>query len=294
MMSNQLLNDKFIRQRSEELQIPYENLFAASVLEEIVQKIAQSKYAKNFWMKNSEHLKLDNYRKKIDLNLNFYIKETEDFHYKKSEIGNFFAEIFRNYKREAIHWNYHITMDGGVIFIDIIATFSLWKIPVKIKLERVAQEHLIPYVRDIQLFSNNHRNVQIYCFPSEYVITEKFLEILDKLELINDMSCYLDIYEILKRDVLSGRKVWELLSEGCTQHGIAVEEKRLAMLSSYRTSSYMEKKWKAFLRRRNRKQPGWNDVMDMMERFFGIIWEHMCRNVVYLGDWMPELGRCID
>lgn len=293
-MSNQLLNDKFIRQRSEELQIPYENLFAAAVLENIVQKIAQSKYVENFWMKNSENLQLDNYRKKIDLNLNFYIKETENFHYKKGEIGNFFAEIFRNYKKEAIHWNYHIAMDFGIIYIDVVATFSLWKVPVKIKLERVAQENLIPYVRDMQLFSNNNCKIQVYFFPSEFVITEKFLEILDKLELINDMSCYLDIYDILKRDVLSGRKVWELLSEGCTRYGIAVEEKRLAMLSSYRTSSYMEKKWKAFLRRKKRKQPVWNDVMDIIERFFCVIWDHMCRNVVYLGDWMPELGRCID
>ena len=72
-MSNQLLNEKFIRQRSEELQISYENLFAASVLEDIVQKIAQSDYAENFWMKNSESLNLDNYRKKVDLKLSFFI-----------------------------------------------------------------------------------------------------------------------------------------------------------------------------------------------------------------------------
>ncbi|KAI4451071.1 hypothetical protein C823_005620 [Eubacterium plexicaudatum ASF492] len=72
-MSNQLLNEKFIRQRSEELQISYENLFAASVLEDIVQKIAQSDYAENFWMKNSESLNLDNYRKKVDLKLSFLL-----------------------------------------------------------------------------------------------------------------------------------------------------------------------------------------------------------------------------
>lgn len=293
-MSNQLLNEKFIRQRSEELQISYENLFAASVLEDIVQKIAQSDYAENFWMKNSESLNLDNYRKKVDLKLSFFIMETENFHYKKREIGNLFAEIFRNYKKETIHWNYSISMDWGKIYIDMVATFCLLKVPVKIKLEPVAQENLVPYVRDIQLFSNNNRKIQIYCFPSEYVISEKFLEIINKLELLNDLSYYMDIYEILKRDILSGRKVWELLMEGCMQQRIAIEEKRFDMLMSYRTSSYMEKKWKAYLRRKKRKQPDWSDVIDIIERFFGVIWDHMYRNVVYLGDWMPELGRCID
>ena len=85
-MSNQLLNDKFIRQRSEELQIPYENLFVASVLEEIVQKISNSDYAQNFWMKNSENLNLENYRKKVDLSLSFYVKDSNQFHYKKADI----------------------------------------------------------------------------------------------------------------------------------------------------------------------------------------------------------------
>lgn len=293
-MSNQLLNDKFIRQRSEELQIPYENLFVASVLEEIVQKISNSDYAQNFWMKNSENLNLENYRKKVDLSLSFYVKDSNQFHYKKADIGKLFAELFRNYKKEAIYWNYHITTDLNKIYIDVVATLSSLKVPVKIKLEPVIQENLTAYSKDIQLFSNNNQKIKIYCYPSEYVITEKFLEIIKKLELLNDMSCYLAIYEILKKDILSGRRVWELLQEGCAKEKIAIDEKRFQLLLSYRTSKYMEKKWKACLRHEKRKQPQWNAVLDVMERFFGVIWDHMCRNVVYLGDWMPELGRYID
>lgn len=293
-MENRLLNENFIRQRSEELQIPFENLLAASVLEEIVQKIAGSDYAKCFWMKNSMNLNLENYRKKVDLNLSFFIKDANGFHYKKGDISNLFAELFRNYKKNAIHWNYNVWMDEGIIYIDVTAAFSSIKVPVKIKLEPVAKENLTPYVKDIQLFLNNNRKIQVYCFPSEYVVTEKFLEILEKLELLNDLSCYMDIYEILKKEALSGRKVWELLQEGCEERRIPVEEKRMELLLSYRTSRYMEKKWKAYLRRIKRKQPSWNEVMDPIEHFFKVLWENMCQNVVYLGDWMPELGRCID
>ena len=120
------------------------------------------------------------------------------------------------------------------------------------------------------------------------------LEIIEKLELINDLSCYMDIYEIMKKEILSGRKVWELLYQGCKDRNIQVEEKRFDMLKSYQTSRYMEKKWKAYLRREKRQQPGWNEMTDLLFRFFSVLWEHMCQNIIYLGDWMPELGRCID
>ncbi len=293
-MGNRLLNETFVRQRSEELRIPFENLFAASVLEEIMQKIAESEYSQNFWMKNSMSLNLESYRKRVDLNLSFCVKESERFHYKKSDISNLSAQLFRNYKKEAVYWNYHVWMDEGKFFIDVVATLSDIKVPVKIKLEPVTQENLIPYKKDIQLFSNNRRTIQIYCFPSEYVISEKFLEVIDKLELLNDLSCYMDIYEILKKDVLSGRRVWEMLQEGCAARRIPIGNQRFEMLMTYRSSRFMEKKWKAYLKREKRKQPVWEDVMDYVERFFGIIWDHMCRNIVYLGDWMPELGRCID
>ena len=180
-MGNRLLNENFIRQRSEELQIPFENLLAASILEEIVQRIAESDCSACFWMKNSMNLKLEYYRKKVDLNLFFYIKNTKEFQFKKADVSSLAAELFRNYKKEAVHWNYNVYMDHGKIFIDILAMLSSVKVPVKIKLEPVLDEKLTPYVRDFQLFTNNNRQIKINCFPSEYVVTEKFLEIIEKL-----------------------------------------------------------------------------------------------------------------
>lgn len=293
-MGNQLLNDHFIRQRSEELKIPYENLLVASVLEEIVNKIAQSYAARFFWIKNYAKLNLESYRKKIEFQLHFFMKEGERFHYKKADISSLSAEIFRNYKKEAIHWNYRVCMDGKIIYIDVTAEIANVKVPVKINLEPVRQEKLIPYSREMKLYTLNNRKVTLLCFPSEYVIAEKFVEVLDKLELLNDLSCYMEIYHILKNEILSGRKVWELLMEGCKGRKISIEHQRYDLWMSYRTNRYMQQKWKAYLRKENRKNPDWKEVMDLSGRFFSVIWDHMCRNIVYLGDWMPELERCIE
>ena len=88
-MGNRLLNENFIRQRSEELQIPFENLLAASILEEIVQRIAESDCSACFWMKNSMNLKLEYYRKKVDLNLFFYIAKLCIICYNRIMAGKF-------------------------------------------------------------------------------------------------------------------------------------------------------------------------------------------------------------
>ena len=61
-------------------------------------------------------------------------------------------------------------------------------------------------------------------------------------------------------------------------------------IKSYTTRSrnqyggFMAKKWKSYLRRANKKSPSWDEVMDRVESFFSVIWEHICQNIVYLGD----------
>lgn len=290
----QLLNESFIRHRSEELQIPFENFLAASILEEIVERIADSKYADNFWMKNSTSLALDHWKKKVNRKLVFVIKDTEKLHYKKAEISNVFAELFRNIKKDAVHWNYNIQVDWNIFYANLTAAIASVKVPVQIKMEHVTEEGLEPYSKEIQLITNNFKKVKLNCYPSEYMIAEKFLNLLEKLELVNDLSDYMDVYEMIKRESLSGRKISDILQEGCHRLGIALEEERFQLLLSYRTSGYMEKKWKAFLRHEKKKSPSWDEVIDLFDKFFSNIWTSICSNLIYLGDWIPELQRFID
>lgn len=293
-MGQRLLNENFIRQRSHELQIPYENLLAASVLEEIVRKIMESEAAACFWIKNHAKLNLECYRKNVALQLHFFMKESEQIHYKKGDVSSLFAVILRNYKKEAIHWNYRVWMDGRWICIHITGEIANVKVPISVRLEPLLQEKLVPYKKEIRLFTNNNQKVCLFCYPSENIIVEKFLEVLEKLELLNELSCYLELYEMLKKESLSGRKVWELCMEGCRERRIPVERERFALWQSYQTNRFMEQKWKAYLKREKRDHPQWKDVMELIIRFFSVIWDYMCKNVVYLGDWMPELERYIE
>lgn len=283
-----------IRQQSIDLRISYENLLAAVVQEEIVRKIYESDYAEVFWLKDYMNLNLDYYRENTCRSLSFYIKEIEKFHYKKSDIYNVFSKIFRNVNQESIQWDFYFRKEQNTIYASLTGEVSKIKVPFRIKFEQIPDRDLTPSMNEIPLFSNNNQKVTIRCFPDEYVMIEKFLDILEKLEFVNDFSIYMNLYEILRRQPVSGRKVWELLNKSCKKRGIPIEPQRFELLASYRTSSYMKKKWKAYLRHEKKTEPSWEEVTRLIDAFFSNIWKCMCQDVFYLGDWIPELGRFMD
>lgn len=301
-MDCQLLDESLLRKKSKEEKVPFENLITIVVLEDILKKIYDSEYADYFLIKNSVVLSSCTYRNKMNRRLNFCIRETKSFLYKKSEIGCIFAKLFRNIKKDCIHWNYNITEkkikdkteNRSEFFVNIIATVFSVQIPVEIRIEKYREENMLSVQKEILLKFALKEKLSLNCYPSEGIAAEKFLNIIDKLELLSDLSDYMELYQILKTEQLSGRKISELLMEGCKDNGIEVTQQRFDILLSYYKNSYMMKKWKSYLRHEKRKEPKWEDVIEIVGLSFQNIWDSLCKNVIYMGDWMPELGRYID
>ena len=63
------------------------------------------------------------------------------------------------------------------------------------------------------------------------------------------------------------------------------------MIVSYRDYTYMKKKWKVFLRSIKEKEPQWEAVIERFLCFFEPIWQAVIEDLVFFGDWMPELNR---
>ncbi len=286
--------------------IPYEKFLAASVLEEAVFIISQSEYGDAFWLKKTNYFLNNHFETSVDLNLEFVIKENERIRYQKEEFSKVFSEIFRNRRNDynsndveklrnsKIYWNYLLKEEHSSIHMNLTGTVESVKVPLKITFHRLQDEKMKPKVVEMMFVTKEDVRVKLNFFPCEQVIVENFLEIISKLELINYMGAYYRIYELLISESISGRQVWEMLNDVCREQRIVFEKKRYEMLMSYKDSSYMKKKWKVFLRHEKRKEPEWEHMMEIMEHFFEKIWDHLCKNVIYLGDWMPELGRFID
>lgn len=301
-MQDLLLDEAIFRQKSKEEKIPFENLIAQVVLEEIIRKIYESEFADIFLIKNSVEILCGTLKGKINRRIYFCIKETNNFIYKKKEIGYIFAKLFRNIKKDSIHWNYSITeskiKDKPDNKIEICANmigkiFSI-QIPVEIKMEKCRQEKISSVQKEIILHVIAERKLKCNCYPGEEIVAEKFFNIIEKLELLSDLSDYLELYRIINSEMLSGRKVSEVLRKICKDYGIEMKQQRLDLLLSYQNNNYMMKKWKSYLRHEKIKEPKWEEVIETIEAFFRNIWDSLCQNMIYLGDWMPELGRFID
>ena len=114
------------------------------------------------------------------------------------------------------------------------------------------------------------------------------------MELINEMSYYQEIYTVLTKETLDGRRIQQQVMEAGAKRELVFSANRLATIISYRSYTYMKKKWKLFLKQEQKKTPAWEEIIDIMERFFSPIWKAIVEDSIYIGDWMPELARFLD
>ena len=105
------------------------------------------------------------------------------------------------------------------------------------------------------------------------------------------MESYAIINQVLKTDSVSGRRVMEGLSDKASHAPKVLREKRISQIESYKTYSYMKKRWEKYCKNHNNLRDSWEDVVERVVSFLGPIWKALCRNEIFFDDWMPELGR---
>ena len=293
-METKLLKEAYVRKRSEQLQIPFDQFLAAIIVENFIRKLQTSDFRDVIWLKNTNYLQIETYQKKVNRRIELYIKESDLLHFKKNEVSRVFAELFRNAKADEIHWNYQISETKNTIECNLSGTILSVKVPIKISMRRIEKEELCPEEQELSIVWMEEEKIRICCYPQDVLLVENFIKIMQQLELINDLFCYMDIYDILRKKEFSGRVVQNILIKSCEASQLAIEKEKFERLMSYRNSAYMKKKWKAFLRHEKKTEPDWNRMLDLIDHFFRKIWESMCDNLIYLGDWIPEVERYID
>ena len=73
---------------------------------------------------------------------------------------------------------------------------------------------------------------------------------------------------------------------------IPLLEERLEMIASFEDYEYMEKRWENY--RKGKSFPEWKQVLELLMRFFTPILEVILKDEVFIGDWMPQIGRYLD
>ena len=291
-MQKEWITQRLLIEKSRETGVPFSGLLGGAVLEETVRRISMTKEGENLWLKNSTILGKEQYKKNLSLSL-----EYDFFPLEGEEIC--LPELAESLRQQAFGEN----DDYGIVFsqtdrlmkkyllILFEAKFLGMQTPVSVKIFPCREERQIPKKECFSLILFPQVTVAYNRCQTEDILVENYMEIITKLELILDMRVYYDSYRLLGSESVDGRRVREGIGERCRKQGITVEDRRLQMIAGYQNYAYMKKKWKAFLRSVNEKEPPWELVIERLMKFFSPIWDSIAKDLIFFEDWMPELGR---
>lgn len=284
-----MINKLRIKEKSEQLNIPFKNLLSAAVAEIIIELLSEGQYCNELYLCNGNEFNPEVYKDLCISNIYYeYVKDIDD---KMAVLymRDILKEIMAKASLEAFIINGTVEESG----IRLKITVDEMYIPLNIyfRKHKAAQE---PEKMKLKLTAYENRVVDVLTNPKEEELVKHLAEIIDKLELINDMDQYYMAYEILTTCPVNGRKVKDSLVKLLNEKKIVIDQSRINMLKSYGDYTYMKKKWKVELRQKKKSEPQWSDVNICLMNFLVPIWEAMEANLVFLGDWMPQLKRFLD
>ncbi|SFH81775.1 hypothetical protein SAMN04487830_10953 [Pseudobutyrivibrio sp. OR37] len=284
-----MINRLGIKEKAEKLNIPFRNLLSAAVSEIIIELLANGKYCNELYLCNYNEFSSEIYKDSCITNIYYeYVKDLDD---KMSIL--YMRDILKEIMTKAAMEGFAVngSVDDSGIILKITVDEMYIPLHLYFRKHHGSQD---PEKITLHLIAYENRKVDVLTNPKEEELSKHLLEIIEKLELINDMDHYLIAYEILSENPVNGRKVKDRLVELLNEKGIVIDDTRMKMLEGYTDYTYMKKKWKVELRQKKKSDPSWPDVNKCIVNFLSPIWEAMEKNMVFLGDWMPQLKRFLD
>lgn len=246
------------------------NVLTQQACRMVLEKILDSGYKDKLWIK-----------KKIDLEAAEPILVCFPAKDNRQELMEELKTLFE--KEELAHKNLPFSVETkNKISLEILQ--DKYRIPFFIEVEQYKEISLYPVEEHLG-------ELTYYRFPTEEYLAQGVYEILDKLELLNNLSWYKEIYNILITETVDGRRVRDCFAKLLDTKKMPSFEKRLNTLKSYENYGYMKKKWKNEKKRHSGELPEWNQVLLLLVTFIEPIFEAVIRDEIFFEDWMPQLGR---
>jgi hypothetical protein len=303
-MKRQTITKADLKAKSEALQIPFSNLLAGWVVEEVLFLLAESDFSDYLWLKCRSSLGAEEYRRKNILTLEYvYVNDEKVMRQEKPLPGQklsfmlgvmILAQVVQKVKVPEIKWKGNLSLKEDMLTLDIMAEFAEMKVPVQVKIQEIGIPTVPPVRQDFASVLDENRRVSYLQYPIDPLLAELLFRMIRDMELITDLGVYERVYEILRVEALDGRHTRELLASCCRENGMVLKESRGAEIAAYKDYSYMKKRWERYLRSQKKKEPSWQEVTEVIGAFLPAIWEAVCRDEIFFGDWMPELGRFLD
>lgn len=300
-MLRKKLEKNTLKAKSDELEIPFSNLLAGFVLEELLYLIYSSTFSQTLVLKNEAVFGIEQYRNKNLLTLEFTYLLDEDM-IENGEFGPggeislklaylMLSSFLQKEKVPEIKWRGKSSIENNRIEMRINGEFEEMTVPVRIFINPVPKTEITPEQGVLTPFMRENDRIAYLCYPSEYALSENLFLIIKDMELIPDLLPYDRTFEILHSQLVDGRHIQEHILLYCKRDQIEPAPDRMEEILSYREYSYMRKRWNKYRKRHHPNGPNWEDVIDAIQNFLKPVWQACCRDEIFFGDWMPELSR---
>lgn len=290
-----------LKAKSEELKIPFSNLLAGFVLEELMYLITDSVFSETLILKNETVFGLDQYRNKNVLTLKFAYLLKDDViksgEFKPGQAVSLklaylmLARFLDKEKIPEIKWRGKTSIEKDRIDMKINGEFEEMTVPIRILIDPIPDLEMSLERGTLYPFMRNDAVIRYLRYPWELALSESLYLILKDMELIPEMSIYDSVYRILHKELVDGRHIQEQILLYCKRDRIELQEERIDEILSYRDYPYMRKRWDKYKKRSGGNKPAWEEVLNTIKSFLPSVWRAICRDEIFFGDWMPELGR---
>lgn len=295
-LKRNLIGKAALQEKSAELAIPMERLLAAYVMEQLVIRLSKSVWGGRLLLKNSGVLGLSGHGKDRSHRLYYAYMKPSDEVFCKADVAIFLKNTIKWETETNIEWSWRSHMEGSRLIVEMMAVLEDMRMPIELLIDPIPEGSIrYPAGSDtLRLLMENNKTCQISVFPVQELFFDDLKEVLTKLELIGDMSVYARIYEALGVLDFEGRKFQRSLEQFCEEQKIVMDDMRYAQMERYLNYTYMIKKWKAYLKKHKKQEPSWEEVYGRFWSFLMPPWSASLQGMIYLGSWIPELGRYLD
>ncbi len=276
------------KELSEKTKIAYTNLLSAYILEEALNRIASSVFSERFLLRDLQNLGLNQYSRRIVHELAFYCDEKLF----TTRLSQALASVFLSNNEGTISWNGKFSNQGKQKR-SLLLEATVGQVVVPIQIHFLMLKDFPQMEREELHLETLHPNMEVRRYPKEIVLADSIIEVVKKLELINDMSYYDKCYQILSTETVDGRRMQECLAKKIKSGKLLLENGSIDRIVAYKNYKFMEKKWKKYKKQQGHLEIQWEELVEVVTCFFNPIWNALLKDEIFFGDWMPELKRFI-
>lgn len=282
-----------LKNKSRETGKPFQLHLQLFCQEELLRKVALSKYADNLVLKGGLFIyTLTHYDSRATIDVDFLLRNIpnsiEAVRRIMEEIllidtGNdFITFVARDYVKISPQRKY-----AGVS-VQLIGCIKNTRTPFNIDFG--VGDVIVPRAERMSIPTqlDNFTAPEISTYSLESTVAEKFDAMLQRLELTSRMKDYYDIYYIANTFCFDGRKLQEAIIETLQNRGTNWDRSSFNELMSYSENAAMLVKWRQFIKRTKLSDLSFTEVLAVMNKFLSNIWTTIVDEEEFFSTWNCE------